>query len=388
MKIVLTVLLSLVFTIGAVYKGSADQVLTDGLLYDENDHFLTAGDALSADLVRIMLRECSGSADIKGSYILATDDRVLFAGGINAVDTFGNNVDAYTTYEIGSLTKAFTATAILQLCERGRLSLDDTLDRYFPGYEYSREITLRQLLHMRSGLRTDFVRDDTFLDENGDRDTDEFKRYYYDGFDDAELLSLLFSDPPQYRPGTRFLYSNAGYTLLAMIIEQVTGETYAQYIQKNIFDVCGMEHSSSMTTGDVTSIPEFVPGAPDEDPYELVDTLYMQLIKAMRGAGDIHSCAADILLFDRALMNGQLINETSLAEMLDTRSGYGCGWKQFGRYTDAWYHGGQTYFYMAYNLMCKTEKYGHLYLIQLHPTLAGDQYSNTCMEQIVRNVMQ
>ena len=390
MKKLLLVLITLILTVGTVCESLADGSMTDGLYFDENSNFWTDGEESSAELVRIMRDECSKSPDIKGTYILATDDRVLFIGGINSADTSGNKADAYTTYEIGSLTKMFTATAILQLCERDLLSLEDTLDRYFPRYEYGKEITIRQLLHMRSGLRTDFIRDNTFLDESGNRDIDEFRRYYYDGFDDAELLSLLFSDAPRYKPGTKFQYSNAGYTLLAMIIEQITGETYAQYIQKNIFDVCGMEHSSSMVTGDVTSIPEFVPstGAPDEDPYEIVDTLYMQLIKAMRGAGDIHSCVADMLLFDRALMGGKLINENSLAEMLDTAAGYGCGWMQYGRYPNAWYHGGQTYFYMGYNLMCKIEKYGHLYLIQLHPTVAGDQYSNECMAQIVLNVMQ
>ena len=114
----------------------------------------------------------------------------------------------------------------------------------------------------------------------------------------------------------------------------------------------------------------------------------MQLIKAVRGAEDIHSCAADMLLFDRALMSGKLINEDSLAEMLNTDTGYGCGWIRYGRYSGAWYHGGQTYFYTSYNLMCETEKYGRLYLIQLHPTVAGDQYANECMAQIVLNVMQ
>lgn len=73
-----------------------------------------------------MKRECAKSSLIKGTYILAADDRVIFIGGINASDIHGNKVDAYTTYEIGSLTKAFTATAVLQLCERGKLSLDDT----------------------------------------------------------------------------------------------------------------------------------------------------------------------------------------------------------------------------------------------------------------------
>ena len=68
---------------------------------------------------------------------------------VNSIDVDGNKVDAYTTYEIGSLTKAFTATAVLQLCEQGKITLDDTLDKYFPEYEYGKDITIYQLLHMQ-----------------------------------------------------------------------------------------------------------------------------------------------------------------------------------------------------------------------------------------------
>ena len=390
MKKLSCVLLVFAAAIMLFASGCASADIADGLIYDETDNTWAAGDEDLAELAGIMKRECAKSPLIKGTYILATDDRIIFIGGINSNDIHGNKVDAYTTYEIGSLTKAFTATAVLQLCERGKLSLDDTIDLYFPEFEYGKEITVYHLLHMQSGLRKDFVSDDAFLDENGNPDAEEFRRYYYDGFTDEELLSMLFSCEPEFPPGTKFSYSNTGYTLLAMIIEKLTGKSYAEYVQKNIFDVCGMEHSSSMTTGDVTSIPEFVPdgASPFTDPYEVVDTLYMQLIKPERGVGDIHSCTADMLLFDRALIGGKLINEESLAEMFRIDKGYGCGWVPAGPDSDIFYHGGETYIYKAYNLYAKTEKYGNLYLIQLHPTVAGDQYSNECMREIIRAVIK
>ena len=384
------ILLVLAAAMMLLASGCACTDITEGLIYDETDNTWAAGDEDLTELVSIMKRECTRSSLIKGTYILAADDRVIFIGGINSSDIHGNKVDAYTTYEIGSLTKAFTATAVLQLCERGKLSLDDTLDFYFPEFEYGKDITVYQLLHMQSGLRKDYVTDDTFLDENGNPDAEEFRRYYYDGFTDEELLSMLFSCEPEFKPGTKYSYSNAGYTLLAMIIEKVTGESNAEYVQKNIFDVCDMEHSSSMATGDVTSIPEFVPdsSSPFTDPYEVVDTLYMQLIKPERGVGDIHSCATDMLLFDRALIGGKLINEDSLAEMFHMDKGYGCGWVPARPDSDIFYHGGETYIYKAYNLYASTEKYGNIYLVQLHPTVAGDQYSNECMREIIRAVMK
>ncbi|MCR5001351.1 MAG: beta-lactamase family protein [Lachnospiraceae bacterium] len=304
----------------------ADGIYTADLIYDDTDNTWSSQEEEYQPLVGVMKRECTKSTEIKGTYILATDDRIIFIGGINAEDLSGRKVDAFTTYEIGSITKMFTATAIFQLCEQGKLSLDDTLDKFFPEFEYGKGITVYQLLHMQSGLRKDFVTEETFLLENGERDYEEWKRYFYDGFTDDELLNMVFDDELLFEPGTQYLYSNVGYSLLAMIMEKITGQSYGVYVQKNIFDVCGMEHTSSMKTGDVTSVPEYVPGddASDEDPYQYVDTLYMQLIKPERGVGDIHSCAYDLLLFDRALIGGKLIGGDSLAEMFRMDNGYGC----------------------------------------------------------------
>ncbi len=370
-------------------RADASTDITDGLVYDENDNTWVTQDEEFKSFAGIMKRECGKSPEIKGSYILGTDDGIIFIGGINAEDVNGRKVDAFTTYEIGSITKMFTATAIFQLCEQGKLSLDDTLDKFFPEFEYGKGITVYQLLHMQSGLRKDFVTEETFLLENGERDVEEWKRYFYDGFTDDELLNMVFDDDLMFESGTQYMYSNVGYSLLAMIIEKTTGQSYGGYVQKNIFDVCGMEHTSSMKTGDVTSVAEYVPGedAPGEDPYEYVDTLYMQLIKPERGVGDIHSCAYDLLLFDRALIGGKLIGKDSLAEMFNMDKGYGCGWMQYGSQAHpvdgVYWHGGETWVYKGYNVYYKTKEYGNIYLIQLHPTTAGDEYSIECIQSII-----
>lgn len=111
-----------------------------------------------------------------------------------------------------------SADAVLQLCEQGKLSLEDTLGKYFPEFEYGKDITVYQLLYMRSGLRKDFVTEETFLLENGERDMEEWKRYFYDGFADEELLNMVFDDELEYEPGTKYQYSNVGYNLRVMIL--------------------------------------------------------------------------------------------------------------------------------------------------------------------------
>ena len=370
------------FTKDLAYWSGSDGIYS-GLKYDEENNIWYTDDEQYAGLADIMKRDILRSQEIRGSYILATDDKILFIAGINSKDVNGNRVDAYTTYEIGSLTKMITATAVLQLCEKNRLSTDDKLEKYFPEFAYGRDITICHLLHMQSGLRRDFVTDDTFLSDNGEPDFEKWKRYYDDGFSDEELLGMLFDDDLEFKPGMKYAYSNTGYTLLAMIIEKVTGQSFGEYVKENIFDKCGMKHSSSMTTGDVTSIPEPVPGL--NDPKDLpgeIDTLYQQLSRTLRGCGDIHSCVADMLAFDRALSGGELIGEKSLAEMFNNNNKYGCGWVRFENASDTWYHGGESYFYLGYNMYMKSAEYGNLYLIQFHPIRSGDEYSHELMRDI------
>lgn len=361
--------------------------ITSGLIYDKSDNTWATDDESMQKFVKIMKSECAISPDIKGTYLLASDDEIIFLGGIGHDGMDENKFNEYTVYEIGSMTKTFTATAVLQLCEQGKLHLDDKIWNFFPEYEKGKDITIYQLLHMQSGIRREFF-DNThgLVEEDTNNEAfDEWKKFYRDGFTDEELLAELFSAEPEFEPGTGYLYSNAGYTLLAMIIEQVTGDSYADYIQANIFDVCGMEHSSSMETGDITVVPDPIP----EDKYpfdinELSPTGYFCCPRTVRGCGDIHSCAADILAFDKALINGKLLNEDSLAEMFKAEmisrgNGYCCGWEYNEALGSTYFHAGATHFFRAYNACLRTEKYGDLYLISLSPS--AESYDK-CMTSI------
>ena len=137
--------------------GESSIPFTEGLAYDEAKHAWTTEEEAFLKLVRIMQQECSAPDTDSGVYLLATDDRVIFLCGVSAVETDGaTRVNEYTVFEIGSVTKTFTATAVLQLWEQGKLNLDDPLGKYFPAFEKGAGITIRQLLHMQSGLRREF----------------------------------------------------------------------------------------------------------------------------------------------------------------------------------------------------------------------------------------
>jgi CubicO group peptidase (beta-lactamase class C family) len=141
-----------------------------------------------------------------------------------------NTVD--TKFNIGSINKFFTKTAIAQLAESGKLSPDDTIRKHLPDYPspVADKITIQQLIDHRSGLGDIF----------GER---------YEAAPPSKLRELsdfvpLFADKPlEFEPGTGQQYSNAGYIVLGLIIEKLTGETYRDYVQHHIFDPAGMKSS-------------------------------------------------------------------------------------------------------------------------------------------------
>ena len=300
-----------------------------------------------------------GSMGFEGSLILATDDDIVLYSGPAAKDINGDPVDPYTTYDIGSCTKLITATAIFQLIEQGKVSLDDPINKYFPDYEKGKDITVYNLLHMQSGI-PDIINEvpDFWQGCNEDNIDEYYRKLCFDIFTDEEFLENLYQAELHYEPGTKQTYCNTNYLLLAMIIEQVSGMEYCDYLQKNIFDVCKMEHTTSMVAGDETSVPEefemlYEMGMCDEKGY-------FQGPRLERGCGGVHTCAYDLLSFDRALMQGKLISEDSFNELRNFDKGYGCGLMEYDGYVIG--HSGSNSTFVTQNIIIDSPTYGRLYL--------------------------
>ena len=285
--------------------------------------------------------------NLRGSIIVATDDDVIFASGSRLLDIDGNEVTPYTTYEIGSITKSFTATCIMKLAEEGKLSLDNTLGDFFPEYDYCSNydtvsrITVSNLLHMRSGLPDYLNATEQFFNEelvaklsSGDFQTKSMEDKllsFFSQIDNNLFLENAFGCVNAKTPDSEFEYSNTNYYILSLIIEKITGKTYQEYVNEVILQPCLMNTSTSMTDGNITA--SFKPNS------FLFDTSYS------KGAGDIHSNVVDLLKFERSLFGGYLLNEASMKEILNPIDSYGCGWFIDD---DKYYHGGTT---PAFNTM-------------------------------------
>ncbi|MCR5275029.1 MAG: beta-lactamase family protein [Clostridiales bacterium] len=303
------------------------------------------------------------TTDCRGCYLVANDEDVLYLFCEDATEIDGvTSVNAYTTYDVGSTSKTITAVAVMQLIEKGKISMDDTIDKFFPEYRNGSRITLYHLLHMQSGIPDYLNEPDVFWGFSSSGEWDRKDDFFHGRISDGEFLEALSATELQFTPGSKMKYCNTNYQLLAMIVEKISGQRFCDYLKENIFDPCGMKHTTSMVQGNETAVPlSFKPyydsGMVDEKGHS------KQCIRE-RGDGGIHTCVADLLAFDRALFGGKLINSDSLAEMMNFDHGYGCGLMPNG--TNGCQHGGAAFTYSAENKITTLEDgKDHLYVIIL-----------------------
>ena len=336
-------------------------------LQETDDNFFVSTDPVYEKLIN-KVKKSSHSNSYKGSLLLATEDEIILYGGPGALTTEGLPVDLYTTYDIGSCSKTFTAVAVFQLIDAGLISLDDPLSRFYPDYETGKGITVYHLLHMQSGI-ADYTNDpEAFWGDIAKQDPDRFTyRFFHDELSDDDFLQSLYTAPLYFTPGTEQSYSNTNYHLLALIVEQISGMQLNEYLQAHIFDLCGMEHTTSMMIGDETSVPKlfndlFSMGIVNENGYSPQPV-------TERGAGGIHSCMADLWAFDKALLSGRLVSSGSLEEMMNFDVDYGCALYPYGK--NAYGHSGRNGTYTTQNVIIESEQYGRVFFIASTSTDAG-----------------
>ncbi|ORB21323.1 serine hydrolase [Mycolicibacterium moriokaense] len=202
--------------------------------------------------------------------------------------------DFYT--RIGSVTKTFTITALLQLVDQGKLRLDDPIAEYIPGVPSGDVITLRLLAQMQSGLVT----------YDG---TPEFEAAFIADpqrtFTPQQLLDFALDKPLQFPPGTKFDYCNTNTVLLGLVVEKVSGQSLADYVSEHILVPLKLTHTSIPTT---TAIPDPHPqGYTVIDGAERITTNWNP--SWAWSAGNMISALDDMRIWGRALSSGELISE-------------------------------------------------------------------------------
>jgi CubicO group peptidase (beta-lactamase class C family) len=226
-------------------------------------------------------------------------DTLLLKGYGMANIELGVAMPANAVHEIGSVTKQFTAAAILQLRDEGRLSLDDDLTKYFPDYPtHGRAIPLRRLLDHTSGIK-------------GITEIAAFRGLQHRGWPRDSAIALFAREPLEFPVGEAMIYNNSAFILLGHVIEKASGMSYERYVQEKLFAPLGMRDSRYCDNNAI--VPNRASG------YQIQDT---NMRRAMLNdhtwpysAGSLCSTAGDMVAWLHALHGGRLLSEKSYREM-------------------------------------------------------------------------
>jgi D-alanyl-D-alanine carboxypeptidase len=233
------------------------------------------------------------------SITVVSHGQVVVSRGYGVIDVDKKTpAAADSIFRIGSITKQFTAAAILQLAAAGKLSIDDKLSRFLPDFKYAGQITLHQLLTHTSGLK-----EYTSLPWWNEHMADSFTR--------AELLARIAAEPLDFAPGTRWSYCNSGYYLLGLVIEKASGQSYADYVKQHVVAKAGLADTgycppqqdySRAARGYQVKGAKLEPAAPIDmaHPY---------------AAGSLCSTTPDLVAWMKALAHGQIVDEAAWTRM-------------------------------------------------------------------------
>jgi len=252
------------------------------------------------------------------SVIVVKDGKVILRKGYGMANLeLGVPVEPDMVFRLGSVTKQFTAVAILMLAERGKLSLDDDLTKFLPDYPTKgQKISIEHLLTHTSGIKNY-----TSLPE--------WLAAWRKDVTVKEIVDLFKDQPMDFAPGEKWSYSNSGYILLGAIIERVSGQTYQDFMQQNIFTPLGMKHSHYDNTARL--IPRRVNGySKTSEGYQ--NAAYLSMTQPF-SAGALMSSVDDLALWDGALYTEKLVKQESLKRawtphLLNNNKSahYGYGW--------------------------------------------------------------
>jgi CubicO group peptidase (beta-lactamase class C family) len=240
---------------------------------------------------------------------LARQGTIIYAQGYGYADLSDClPMQAATPFEIGSVTKTFTAAAILQLQSAGTLDIDKPVITYLPSYPFDPRITVRMLLNMTSGL-ADYLNDPSYFPASS--------TWVTSGATEQTILTAITHAPLQLTPGTQYQYSNSNYYVLGAIIEAVSGQSYANYLATKITGPLALTQTSLVTQPPAAALPYDANGG----------LLPVPATSTGFAAGGLWSDVLDLATFDAALLRGRVVPAAQFSEMVSapSSSNYGMG---------------------------------------------------------------
>jgi CubicO group peptidase (beta-lactamase class C family) len=277
-----------------------------------------------------------------GGIIVAKNGNIVYenymgAAHLGQTDT----INANTAFHIASVSKTFTAMAVLKLAQEGKLNIDDELVKYFSTFNYP-GITIRSLLSHRSGL----PKYEYFFEK-----LKWNKKSYVNNQDVYDYLVKRKGELENIGAANRgYAYSNTNYALLALLIEKISGSKYPQFMKQTFFDPLKMKNTFVFDTSMLQKVIPSYDWKGELVPFNFLDAVY--------GDKNIYSTAHDLLTWDKALTSGKIFSDSTLAEAYAPYSNekpglknYGLGWHMYifpnGKkiiYHNGWWHGNNAAF--------------------------------------------
>ncbi|HSN49240.1 MAG TPA: serine hydrolase [Flavobacterium sp.] len=297
-------------------------------------------------LIDNYLTKLTNEQNFSGGLLIVKDGKKIFSKGYGWADKDKKiQFTPSTLASIGSITKAFTATAIMKLVEQNKLSLDDQLKKYFPTIPADKaNITIHQLLTHSSGFH-EFLKQD-----GGD----------YEKINTAEFLKRAFAEPLAFKPGEKAVYTNVGFSILGIIIEQVSGLDYEQFLKTNLFQPSGIKsigYHYPVASNDTIAIGNQngkIWGTHQQHFEQAGGGPYWNL----KANGGLEVSLDEMFLWVNCFTNHTILNETSINKMFtahileegyngESSFGYGCNISQSRRNTKMVVNGGSNGIYFA-----------------------------------------
>ncbi|MFA6083753.1 serine hydrolase domain-containing protein [Mucilaginibacter sp.] len=278
-----------------------------------------------------------------GNVLVAKKGKIIYENALGwANHLTRDSLTINSQFELASVTKTMTGTAIMQLWERGKIKLDQNVKDFFPNFPYE-GVTIRLLLTHRSGMMNYvYFVDGIYRSQHLNQKK---------GLTNAEVMDMIAQYKPTRfnKPNASFLYNNSNFMVLGAIIEKVSKMSYADYMKANIFIPAGMKHTAVYSKAVYEKIPADVVGH-DRNSWRY--SVAQNFLDGPVGDKGIYSTVGDLYIFDQALRAGRLIKPatqdsayTPHSPMVRGHFNYGYGWRLFegpGQkvvYHTGWWHG-------------------------------------------------